>query len=250
MLNNVFIDIIMFKYTRIFIGGNVMNKGFTLAETLITIVIIGIAAALTLPVLITRHKKTEYSARIKKMYSTMEQAIIMSEMENGVITDWARSEDTQKDNEGDYDFEANGKVTKDFFINYLSKYFKYINITDGKNSIDENGEKTGENTTIHLADGSSIILHNGLCIDFKFDTNGTSHPNKLGRDQFIFLFCFQEPQRIDYCGNSNKVFCSYGLNNTNNRTTILNSCNNSPEYCSRLLQFDGWEFKKDYPHRL
>ena len=46
MLNNVFINIIMFKYALIFIGGNVMNKGFTLAEVLITLGIIGAVATL------------------------------------------------------------------------------------------------------------------------------------------------------------------------------------------------------------
>lgn len=227
-----------------------MNKGFTLAEVLITLGIIGIVAALTLPSLITQHKKTEYSARLKKFYSTMEQAIRMSEMENGEITDWNRSGNSQIDDEGDFDFEANGKITKEFFMDYLSPYFKYTSITDGKNTIDENGEKGGEHTTIYFADGSSISLYNGGCIDIIFDTNASSLPNEEGRDQFRYLFCFDKSERIAYCGNENKVFCTYGLNNTSSRTTILNSCKNAKQYCSRLLQIDGWEFQKDYPHRL
>lgn len=250
MLDNVFMNIIMFTNEILFIGEIVMNKGFTLAEVLITLGIIGVVAALTLPSLITQHRRTEYSARLKKFYSTMEQAIRMSEMENGEITDWGRSGDSQTDDEGDYDFEENGKITKEFFIDYLSPYFKYTSITDGKNIIDEDGEKGGEDTTVHFADGSSISLFNGGCIDIIFDTNDSSHPNKSGRDQFRYLFCFDKSGRIGHCGNENKVFCTYGLNNTSSRSTILNSCKTNTAYCSRLLQIDGWEFKKDYPHRL
>ena len=250
MLYNVFMNIIMSINEILFIRKRDMNKGFTLAEVLITLGIIGVVSALTLPSLITQHKKTEYSARLKKFYSTMEQAIRMSEMENGEITDWNRSAGSQADDEGDYDYEANGKITKEFFIDYLSPYFKYISITEGKNTIDENGEKGGEHTTIYFADGSSVSLFNGSCIDIIFDTNACSLPNEGGRDQFRYLFCFDKMERISHCGNENKVFCTYGLNDTSSRTTILNSCKNSTQYCSRLLQIDGWEFKKDYPHRL
>ena len=226
------------------------SKGFTLAEVLITLGIIGVVAALTMPALIANSRKNEYSSRLKKFYSMMEQAIIMSELDNGQISDWVRSGDSQHDEDGDYDFEANGKITKEFFTRYLAPYFKYTDITDGKNLIDENNEKTGENTTIQLADGSSIALFNGSCIDVIYDTNGNIPPNESGRDQYRFLFCFDKTSQISMCGQENKVFCTYGLNNTSSRTTILNTCKTSSAYCSRLLQIDGWEFKKDYPYRL
>lgn len=118
-----------------------MNKGFTLAEVLITLGIIGVVAALTMPALIANSRKTEYSSRLKKFNSTMEQAIRMSELDNGQISDWVRSGDSQQDEDGDYDFEANGKITKEFFTQYLAPYFKYTNITEGQNLIDENNEK-------------------------------------------------------------------------------------------------------------
>lgn len=227
-----------------------MKNGFTLAEVLITLGIIGVVVAMTMPSLIQNYRKTEYSSRLKKFYSMMEQAIIMSELDNGQISDWVRSGDSQLDEDGDYDFEANGKITKEFFTRYLAPYFKYTNITDGKNLIDENNEKTWEYTTIHLVDGSTISLFNGSCIDVIFDTNGNVPPNEYARDQFRFLFCLNKTDQIGHCGKENKVFCTYGLNNTSSRSTILNTCKTNTAYCSRLLQIDGWEFKKDYPHRL
>ena len=62
-----------------------MEKGFTLAEVLVTLGIIGVVAALTMPALIANYKKTEYSARLKKFNSTMQQAILMYNTDSGEI---------------------------------------------------------------------------------------------------------------------------------------------------------------------
>lgn len=62
-----------------------MNKAFTLAEVLITLGIIGVVAALTLPNIVGYYKRKESSVRIKKFYSIMEQAIRLSEIDNAEI---------------------------------------------------------------------------------------------------------------------------------------------------------------------
>ncbi len=69
-----------------------IKNGFTLAEVLITLGIIGIVAALTMPSLIQNSKRQETSARLKKFYSTMSQALIMAELDNGPIKDWPKTE--------------------------------------------------------------------------------------------------------------------------------------------------------------
>lgn len=51
-----------------------MNKAFTLSETLITLGIIGVVAALTMPAVITNYQKKQTSAQLKKAYSTFAQA--------------------------------------------------------------------------------------------------------------------------------------------------------------------------------
>lgn len=43
-----------------------MSRGFTLAETLVTIGITGIATALTMPSLIANHKEKEITVKLKK----------------------------------------------------------------------------------------------------------------------------------------------------------------------------------------
>ena len=50
------------------------NRGFTLAEVLITLGIIGVVAAITLPVLIAKYKETVTVAKVKETYSIIAQA--------------------------------------------------------------------------------------------------------------------------------------------------------------------------------
>lgn len=225
-------------------------SAFTLAEVLITLGIIGIVAALTMPALISHHKKLETSARLKKFYSLMEQAIRLSEADNGDSREWIKPS-TQKDEEGNLDYEANGRVSKEFFMTYLAPYFKYLKITDGQNFTDENGDKTGSGTqgTVFLADGSSFAFNNGSCMDIIFDTNGNRKPNITGRDKFAFYMCFSDSTRKDFCGNSNKAFCTR-RQLYSNRTELINACKTNAYYCSALLEYDNWEFKDDYPRRL
>ena len=83
-------------------------KSFTLAEVLITLVIIGIIAAITVPMIMANHRKIEFSARLKKFYSTMNNAVKLAETEWGLtVYDW------------DYSLES-----RDFFDKYLAKYVR------------------------------------------------------------------------------------------------------------------------------
>lgn len=227
------------------------KSSFTLAEVLITLGIIGVVASLTMPTLIQNSKKTETSARLKKFYSIIQQAIILSEIDNGDSKDWIKAA-TQKDEEGDTDYSAQSKVSKEFFMNYLAKYINYTSIVDGKNTIDEEGNKSGENIKIYLTDSSSFYLNNGGCMDIIYDTNGDKKPNKVGRDRFIFYLCFTENSRNNICGSNKKTFCTYNKdgNIDSSREKKLSTCKSQPYYCSGLLEMDNWEFKEDYPYKL
>ena len=226
-------------------------KGFTLAEVLITLGIIGVVAALTIPNIIGHYKKVETSSRLKKFYSIMEQAIRMSEIEYGDSKEWFKAS-TQYDDEGNVDYDAQGKVTKEFFMTYLAPYFKYTNITEGRNTVDEEGNKKGTITTVYLADGTYFSFNNGACMDFAFDTNGYKKPNEMGRDKFAFLMCFSEWNRLYFCGSNQKAFCAYGSaqNVDNTREKRLADCKKSGYWCSGLLLMDNFEFKDDYPYKL
>ncbi len=61
-----------------------MKKGFTLAEVLITLGIIGIVAAMTIPTLISKIQKQQIEAQLKENYSVIAQAMKLSEEEGAV----------------------------------------------------------------------------------------------------------------------------------------------------------------------
>lgn len=58
--------------------------GFTLSEVLITLGIIGIVAALTIPGLITKCKEMQYRVTYKKVYSSLNQAMKYAQEDDGI----------------------------------------------------------------------------------------------------------------------------------------------------------------------
>lgn len=60
-----------------------MKHGFTLAEILITLGIIGVISAITLPTLIKNYKKKETVAKLQKAISVLNQAYRLSNEETG-----------------------------------------------------------------------------------------------------------------------------------------------------------------------
>lgn len=213
-------------------------KGFTLAEVLITLGIIGVVAALTMPALIQNTKKSEASARIKKFYSAMSQAILLSENDNGSAKEWSKVDNIDKDPDtGLYD-DADAQNTEIYFNTYLKKYLKYVSTTKDE---DTNLFK------VLLNDGSSFLMRNGACIDFIFDYNGDKIPNEEGRDRYRFLIC---PNDYEGIANPNLSFSSYVKKNSTTRENRLDNCKSNPIFCSGLLEIDNWQFKSDYPYRL
>lgn len=225
------------------------RDGFTLAEVLITLGIIGVVAAMTLPVLIQNHKKTEASSRLKKFYSSISQAVVLSEAENGDISGWNKQPE-QKDEEGNKDSDANAQLSKEFFMTYIAPYLQYTTISENKPIFDMTGKQRALLPVVYLPDGSSFMMNNGVCLDFWFDINGDSKPNVGGRDIFAFLFCpGADNMRITYCGNAKKGFCVPKWSRES-REELKAECENDSLHCSGLLEYDNWKFMSDYPYKL
>ena len=175
---------------------------FTLAELLITLVVIGVVAVITIPGLVQNYKKTEYSARLKKFYSTMQQAIQMSEIDNGPLENWEFSSSSY-DEDGIYS-ETNYPYMDNWMNKYLLPYIKYDKYVLGYNEINEDtNEPTYHFPTVYLSDGSKFFISRGGCMDIRYDENGDKYPNKIGRDIFWYNFCW------NYGNNTKAGFIPY-----------------------------------------
>ncbi len=64
------------------------KNAFTLAEVLITLGIIGVVAAMTLPTLVQKHQKKVIATRLKQTYSQLYQALNMAQADYGDMKNW------------------------------------------------------------------------------------------------------------------------------------------------------------------
>ncbi len=62
--------------------------GFTLAEVLITLAIIGVVAAMTIPTIMNKYQQKVAETRLMKFYNVMNNAIALSEIDNGKKEKW------------------------------------------------------------------------------------------------------------------------------------------------------------------
>ncbi len=218
---------------------NKRRVAFTLAEVLITLGIIGVVAAMTLPALIQHYKKQEASAKLKKFYSMMSQAILMSEAHNGPISDWNHPERLADKNNT---IIENPEDRREFFNKYLKPYLKTVK----SESTDEKDD------TVILSDGSMIHLESGYCTGLLYDINGDKKPNVHGRDRFSFVICSDSFKKtyIDANHNFGVFYQSYA--STKSRDELVNECKKegNSNSCTVLLMYDNWEFKDDYPRKL
>lgn len=108
------------QYSGVKLGA---RKGaFTLAEVLITLGIIGVVAALTLPSLIQKYQDQVLENQLKKMYSTLSQGVQKAMADDGV----SNFIDTEL-------FQACRMAASDACIQMVKKYFNVVAVkTDGR----------------------------------------------------------------------------------------------------------------------
>lgn len=207
------------------------KAGFTLAEVLLTMTIVGVIAAMTIPTLHYQRVKKEYSAKLKNFYSRVDNAILDMEMDKGSFRDMqlpATDDDCFK-----------------WYMNNLDPYIghDFVNYS-------------GSDNMIYFKDGSAIVrLHKGGCLDLVYDTNGDKKPNLEGYDRHRFLFCFSDTYRNNWFGSKDIFFGTYGSGLTDagvTRQQMIAKCKEPTTrfWCTKLLQNDQWEFKSDYPHKF
>ncbi len=165
---------------------------FTLAEVLITLGIIGIVAAMTLPSLITRNQNKALEAGLKKNYSIIQQAFEMYQAEHGERLKATDIEGSASDNNLKARIMPYFKVLIDCGVNGADKQkaCAYVNV----NYKTYNGSSLSitrfDDGQFVLQDGSLVLIEDMVGEQTKVisvDINGRNkNPNKWGHDIFSF----------------------------------------------------------------
>ncbi len=179
-----------------------IRLGFTLAEVLITLGIIGIVAALTMPNLIASHKKQVWVAQLRKTVSTLEQGFQKMRADAGGVDSLEDTEpfvqlSTDSVDCSNSNLEQASQLCQNFFKNDLKKYFNIIDYAIAPNDYKfTNLSNTGTNnmrgaTMLVLNDNAmmSMMIGNGVGNSLgviEMDVNGFKAPNKYGYDVFLF----------------------------------------------------------------
>lgn len=175
-----------------YIGKNIFNKklGFTLAEVLITLGIIGIVAEMTIPTIINNVHEIQYKVGTKKAYQVLNEATLRLNIDSDLDVSTSITLADSYAKVLNYSQMLPGKEALGG-INY--RYYK-TNIT----AFDFNQSSS---LLFILADGSIVSdwinwptcsQTNNLkappndCGEFFVDTNGSKSPNMIGKDVVYF----------------------------------------------------------------
>ncbi len=168
------------------------KSGFTLAEVLITLAVIGVVAALTIPAVVKNYKATELKTQFKKAYSDAAQAVLRMQTSEGGTA---------------YDFSDSVTVFRTKFMGYFS-VLKDCTSSCFDPDMYKTYNRNSVNTSLFIR---SFIVKNGMVYNFHkgpntnniyitVDINGFKKgPNLWGHDVFTF-YVLPSNQVLKPCG--------------------------------------------------
>lgn len=182
---------------------------FTLAEVLITLGIIGVVAALTLPSLIQNYHEKQRVTQLKKAYSVMQNAFLMAQEEYGDVTDWGLTitNTGEKDDDGNDILDNSGtENVMNILMKYVEKskipqnsYIGYVESIDGRQAFWP--WEVSADKYFYLKDGTMVTMGWISSLDCNGDYQGKkiacsdfwiAFPKKskmkIGVDVFNFIF--------------------------------------------------------------
>ena len=248
-----------------------VSKGFTLAEVLITIGIIGVVAALTLPGLIQNYRKKVISTKLEKTYSEFAQVFKNAEVDNGDMAYWITDLNKSVNATG------SSALMAPFIKQYIMPYLKGATCNEDKPPISDlgftNGIKLPNGTTLFQpsANAYSIKMNNGIVLLFSLLSytmhgekvynalaiyiclNGGNPNATLAKDVHVFNLNFLNNEFSTYaCTHfADKDVCRH----SDSLEDIWELCRESGHkgslrLCTNLIQRNNWEIPKDYPYKF
>ena len=238
---------------------DLIKKGFTLAEVLITLGIIGIVAALTLPSLVSNYRKKVTAAKLKQTYSILSNAIYKQQTLSGIPFSFYYALQYRKDVcPTGYEFTP---CSNALFEDYLKDNLSENTIIREEGFLAEfypDSSSWNYGKAFILSNGVGVNIYNGcLAIIPNYHPPKKVHVKRnnlvIGKDVFWFnssagtlselkdysgLMPMRKSERSKLTREDLITRCK-----SNNMDTALIAC-------SQLFIEDGFEFKKDYPIRF
>ena len=250
----IHIDTVFSRFTSLF---SLKRPAFTLAEVLITLGIIGVVAAMTMPALIANYNNHITEVRLKKFYSIFNQAIQQSVAENGDTSTWDYSFSGQYDDDKQETLEDYSGVLNGNFDKYIAPYMKIVD----KKVVTSQNNALYKVQLYYLPDGSAFgypLIHNREIYFFPKNAVRCLENYKTIKDSgAICVFTFEF-----YPNNSNKdwkylyrkglepFLYQWDGNVETLRAGATYSCGKSRGYCTALIAYNGWKIPKDFPVKI
>lgn len=218
-----------------------------MAEVLITLGIIGVVAAMTLPALVQSHRRHVIETSLAKFYSSINQAIKLSEAVNGDKKYWDELYSVQQEDGAYTGFnEENESISYIWYQKYLAPYLKTTKV--------EIANSSDGMTKCYFADGSMLAFWRNAWYFFPnakdyavaLSENGSSMFDKSMSGRKFFVFIFSVNKGVEPWG--------YNLSDEELKNGTYNRCvvnyTNEPAACAAVIQRNGWKIPKDYPFKL
>jgi len=165
------------------------KAAFTLAEVLITLAIIGVVAAMTIPTLISDYQEKVTVTKLKKMYYTLSNAYRMYTAENGAIQAEWTAEGAKKVFDA---FKPYLKISKECGTSHEGCIIEgsYNRLNSDRTDLNYGGVDTYYKA--RLSDGAALIFRGiddtsaGVQAFVYYDINAEDGPNRWGHDLFEF----------------------------------------------------------------
>ncbi len=229
------------------------KQAFTLAEVLITLAIIGVVAALTIPTVVRNYQKHQTVVRLKKTYSALANTTNLAIAEHGPIEGWEIN-------------EGGDGGAKNFADKYVIPYLKVSKNCGVKTTGDcefkwsyldksVSGSFGSGYTRFYLNDGTfvAVSIFENTDTDKRMyitiNLNGQKQPNTYGKDIYCFSYLIKSASESGkaYVG---KIFAN-GISRERNLLVSEGKwdCNRKSTgfYCTALIIKDGWQIADDYP---
>ena len=210
---------------------------FALSEVLITLGVIGVVAAMTLPTLIKNYKKHSTENQLKTAYSIFSQAINSAKSEHGDFKNW----DITLPRE-----DLNNTYLKPYLTIVESKKINEIKtLNDSGNFL---YSQTYFGPTYYLKNGMRYtILKDNINLYITIDINGDKGPNTMGYDCFNFIIESNSNQLLPDCNK-------YSNEQLTEESSYSKSCNPNAAYspysgacCAEIIRRNNWKIPDDYP---